>query len=145
MWTKRTCNDNTWPYDDDFWDLVIILVWRCFEVWPANPAAAAAGRSWSPWDRLDGPRFYRGTNVVHLFQIRTVCNNSSFTSGHKGQCWQRPAAPLENHRGRNRNYIKRWIYMKSLSAYLYQYQRLIVVFPLMQLLSGFRFWTWSWF
>lgn len=29
------------------------------------------------------------------------------TRGHK-QCWQRPAASLENHRGRNRNYINRY-------------------------------------
>jgi len=30
------------------------------------------------------PQFYRGTNVVHLFKIRTVCNNRSLTSGHRG-------------------------------------------------------------
>lgn len=46
------------------------------------------------------------------------------TKGHK-QCWQRPAASLENHRGRNINYINR--YINSHSAYLYRYQQCITV------------------
>lgn len=54
--------------------------------WSASPATAAVtiGSLLVSVRLARQPQFYRGTNVVHLFKIRTVCNNSSHTSGHKG-------------------------------------------------------------
>lgn len=83
--------------------------------------------SWSLWDWLDGPSFI----VVRMLCICLKSGQFAITAvlqvatkGHK-QCWQRPAASLENHRGRNINYINR--YIKSHSADLYRYQQCITV------------------
>lgn len=83
--------------------------------------------SWSLWDWLDGPSFI----VVRMLCICLKSGQFAITAvlpvatkGHK-QCWWRPAASLENHRGRNINYINR--YINSHSAYLYRYQQCITV------------------
>lgn len=83
--------------------------------------------SWSLWDWLDGPSFI----VVRMLCICLKSGQFAITAvllvatkGHK-QCWQRLAASLENHRGRNINYINR--YINSHSAYLYRYQQCISV------------------
>lgn len=71
--------------------LMIILKFLSFSFknfwfWSASSTAAAvtAGSLLVSMRLVRRPQFYCGTNVVHLFKIKSVCNNSSFTSGHKG-------------------------------------------------------------
>lgn len=108
---------------------IVSFSFTIFWFWSASPATAAvtAGSLLVSVRLARRPQIYRGTNVVHLFKIRTVCNNTVLlvaTKGHK-QCWQRPAASVENHRGRIINYLNR--HRNSHSAYLYRYQQCITV------------------
>lgn len=111
------------------YEIFIILVLRSFD--SGQPAQRQQrwrrAHSWSLWDWLDGPSFI----VVRMLCICLKSGQFAITAvllvatkGHK-QCWQRPAASLENRRGRNINYINR--YINSHSAYLYRYQQCITV------------------
>lgn len=109
------------------------FVLRCFD--SGQPAQQQQqqrwwqAHSWSLWDWLDGPSFI----VVRMLCICLKSGQFAITGvllvATKGQkqCWQRPAASLENHRGRNINYINRYIYINSHSAYLYRCQQCITV------------------
>lgn len=100
--------------------------------------------SWSLWDWLDGPSFI----VVRMLCICLKSGQFAITAvllvatkGHE-QCWQRPAASLENHRGRDINYINRYI---KLSQCIFVKVSTIHYrgYTLMQHMSGFNLWTWS--
>lgn len=107
----------------------VSLFLRSFD--SASPAAASvmAGSLLVSVRLARRPQFYCGTNVVHLLKIRTVCNNSSLTSGHKG-AQAVLMAPGLFFRKPLRKDSKIYMYINkynSHSAYLYMYQQHVMV------------------